>query len=256
MDSIVSIAIRGTILFVVLLCFVIISIRVQVKRKIAHRQELMRRESEREKAVLQARIEEQERIMNLIAGELHDNMGQMLSVIDAHVLQAASDEQDERSEAVGQLKRLTGRLIYDVQNISHLLNAEYIKGRGLTDSLHEELEYIKTIRKVQCLFAIEGAVVPLAPDKELVLFRLAQEAINNAIKHSKARTLLVTLSYEPSRLRLVIEDDGCGFDMAAANGRKGAGLLNMANRAQLLNAALDIRTSQGSGCRIALDLPV
>jgi signal transduction histidine kinase len=256
MDSIVSIVIKGTILFVVLLCFVIISIRVQVKRKIAHRQELMRRESEREKAVLQARIEEQERIMNLIAGELHDNMGQMLSVIDAHVLQAGSDERHERSEAVCQLKRLTGRLIYDVQNISHLLNADYIKGRGLTDSLHEELEYIKTIRKVLCFFTIEGTVVPLAPDKELVLFRLAQEAINNAIKHAKARTLYVTLSYEPSRLGLVIEDDGCGFDMAAANGMKGAGLLNMANRAQLLNAALDVRSSRGSGCRIALDLPL
>lgn len=256
MINILPVALAGTILFVVLLCFIMMSFGIQVKRKTAYREAFVQQEAARERAVLQARLEEQERIMNLIARELHDNLGPLASLMYINLDQLDADTEEERSMTMQQLRRLTDRMAFDVQNVSHLLNTDYIKGQGLPESLQQELDYINTVKRIRCHFIIQGNVVSLAPDKELILFRLAQEAINNTIKHAKAGMLCVNLSYEDTLLTLVIEDDGCGFDMDTVHGLKGAGLLNMANRAQLLNGTLDIRSSPGAGCRIVLDLPL
>ena len=90
-------------------------------------------------------------------------------------------------------------------------------------------------------------------NQKLTLFRIAQEALNNVVKHAEATATMIELSNRENIIQLVIKDDGKGFDSFAA--RKGAGLNNIRNRVYLLNGNLTFNTQPGKGCTLVVELP-
>ena len=252
-EYVVPIYVTVTILFVVLFSVVLLSFWIYVKRQLRNREERQQMLAEQENKILLARIEEQERISSLISGEMHDHMGQVLAVIQMNLDGLKREEQKEKQrQMIENLRYLSQGLAYDMQTMSHLLNSDYIKGIGLTDSLAQEVAYIQAGRLLDCELSVAGAVVSLPPDQELLIFRIAQEAIHNAIKHSRASMLRVVLDYGRDGLGLYIEDNGQGFLHEGT--RLGAGLKSMENRARLLNGTLRIESKPGCGCRVALEM--
>jgi signal transduction histidine kinase len=198
-------------------------------------------------------FEEQERTMSQLSKEVHDNLGGYLNLamMNIHVIKEyqVDDEHDEATRNVGNI--LT-QLISEVQNISHSMNSSYIKNRGLFDVLKGQLKYIDAARNIKCDIEISGEEDFLNADKQLLVYRIAQEAIQNAIKHSEASTLTINLMYSSTGFKMTVSDDGVGFSKEALS--TGIGLMNMRERAHMLNGLLNIISASGAGCTIELKM--
>jgi two-component system, NarL family, sensor kinase len=127
-------------------------------------------------------------------------------------------------------------------------------GFGLFETLSKELESIQLSENVVCHIEIKGQLVSLSPEKELHIFRIAQEVIQNCLKHAKATNLDVVLSYELGFFSMEIKDNGIGFDKNKIYELKGLGFLNMFQRARYVHGLLDVESVPMQGSTIMLTL--
>jgi len=209
--------------------------------------------------VLYAQEEERKRISR----ELHDETSQALStlMINLDMLGARIPEEDQvLREGFERMTILTQRTLDGVRALSHDLRPTILDDVGLTAALQWFAEECEHTHGVQ--IQVESDVLPgdaLSLEVQLAIFRIAQEAMNNAGKHAGARTVEVLLSLRGNTARLVVEDDGAGFDPARVAGptREGRlGLYGMAERASLLGGTFTLATAPGSGTRITLEVPL
>jgi signal transduction histidine kinase len=183
-----------------------------------------------------------------ISKELHDNIGSYLtfihSMVDADELKAAADP-----AKMDQLKALTGETIRELRKTVWLINRSDVS----LDELGVKLrEFFKTVPNLSLQVSGDGSKT-IKAHRATELIRIIQEAVNNAVKHSKAEKIQVLITQEGEKLFVEINDRGCGFD--PASGSSGFGLDNMKARAQLLKAELNISSGQ-QGTTISLQMPI
>lgn len=251
-----SLFISGTILLVVFVFFLIAYLLVQKGKQNTYQLEKSKMIYDHQNKLLIARIEEQERTMNQISREIHDNIGQILSFtkMNITVINKYAIEQRQK-ELLEKTTKLVDSLIRDVLNISHTLNGDYIKGHGLVSILQDELDYFTLSQDIQCKIDIVGDQKTFSPDKELLIYRIAQETIHNISKHAQASKITITLTYESDTFTMSISDNGIGFEKNKIFELNGIGFLNMLQRAKLLNGNLEIQSQPLSGCTITLNVP-
>ena len=198
-------------------------------------------------------IEENERMMNEIAKELHDNIGQLASLARASLHYANDLANDDRlKNVIGDTAKLTEQIMRDAKNISHSLNQDFIKAGNLHVLLEEELSLIKTYHNVDYDLAYLGDTRFLLPESKLVVYRIAQEAFHNVVKHANAQNIHLTMDYRNKHFKMRIADDGIGLPAEKMHARNGIGLANMRQRAQFLNGNLIIDAQPGMGCVVNL----
>jgi len=199
-----------------------------------------------------ANLDEGERMMKQIGKEVHDNIGQL-----SHLLYMTLDKiektskREDQVELIGQARKLTDTIIFNADNVSNSLNSDYIKKRGFSNVIQEDLELIRATGSIVCRIEFTGEAQPFYPDQELLIYRIAQEAMHNALKHANASMLEVFLYYSSKIFKMKIKDNGRGFDTENAI-KKGIGLVNMQERANLLQGKLEIQSTCGSGCTVSL----
>ena len=228
-----------------------------------------RRESIREKQIiresyqrelLQTQLETQNHTLQQIAQELHDNIGQLLTVAVMR-LNALEDEitQPDTLRSVQQTRDLLRTIIADVRTLSKTLDFDTVQRFGLLPSLTLELERIQRTGRIHTQLIAIGDPYPLDEQSGIVLLRMAQESLNNALKHAHARNLTVSADYRPNAFLLTIADDGRGFDVDDARsrplGQAGVGLSNLHRRAGLLGGTCTIVSQSGAGTRVEIQLP-
>jgi len=243
----------GTILFVLFVFFLIAYLLVQKNKQNAFHLEKQRMIYDHQNKLLYIKVEEQELVMEQISKEVHDNVGQILSFLKmdtAVIRKLANDE--EQIALLDRHNDLLTQVISGLKNISHTLNGDYIKGQGLHEVLKKELDYLNATKQLQCTVDVVGAPIHLTPEKQLVVYRIAQEAIHNTVKHSKATTLAIDLNFGATELTMTITDNGTGFEKEKIFSFDGIGFMNMFNRAKHINGHLDIRSDLGQGCTITL----
>ena len=212
-----------------------------------------------ERELLQSQLEIQNHTLQQIAEELHDNIGQLLTVAVMR-LNALEDDVEEPSEkeSVRQTRELIRTIIDDVRTLSKTLDFDTVHRFGLLPSLTLELERIQRVGRVQTHLTTAGEPYSLGEQTEIVLLRMAQESLNNALKHARARSLTVSATYQPTTFLLAIADDGRGFDVDEAMARPlsqaGAGLSNLHRRAGLLGGTCTVVSQDGSGTRVEIRL--
>jgi len=253
--SVIPFFVAGTILFVVFVFFLVMFLIVQKNKQNKHAIEKNKMIYDHENKLLRTRTEEQERTMNAISMEIHDNVNQILNFarMNLHVIKryASVTEQKELIQQTGDM--LEG-LIKDVHNISHSLNSEYVKGRGLIDTLQQEADRMNNGSKLRCVLEISGEHQPISADKELMIFRIVQEASNNTLKHANATVLSIKLHYQPHALTLTIKDNGKGFKTQSLQQIEGIGMINMYQRAKVMGGKLTVDSSAEKGTCITLYL--
>jgi len=130
---------------------------------------------------------------------------------------------------------------------------------GLVPALEDHLQAAGRRSDVRIEFEATPGVASVPPSLNTTVFRVVQEAVSNALRHANARTIRVVLRDEPDALQLVIEDDGIGFDTAAAMQRirrgERLGLLGMSERVRAVGGKIDFQSRAGAGCRITVRLP-
>lgn len=225
---------------------------------IRHNSNLNNINTEKNKLLSESRlrhIEENERMMNQISKELHDNIGQSASLIFASLSKIESYSNDsDILRLVTNAKELSNQLLQDAKNISHSLNQNYIKSRSLHSLLQQNLEHLKSFRNIQSEFLIDGEPKNLFPETKLIVYRIAQEAFQNILKHASATEILISLFYGERTFRMSIRDNGIGLVKNTFHNIDGIGLTNMRERALVLNGELTIEAPQNSGCCVTLTI--
>ena len=211
-----------------------------------------------EKSILQTKSEIQEQTFKNISQEIHDNIGQVLSLVKLNINTMDCDEPKALNEKINDSKHLISKAIHDLRDLSKSLNTDYVTEMGLTRSVEYELEMIQRTGSYKIQFNKTGKPYRLDPQQELIFFRIVQEALHNIIRHAKATAINVELIFEPEIFTLKITDNGVGFDSSqlAINNYNGPGLgiRNMHNRANMVNTDFKLMSYVEKGTTIILTL--
>jgi PAS domain S-box-containing protein len=202
-------------------------------------------------------IEAQEQERRRIARELHDDIGQRLALLGIELaqLERSSSNPSEFPRRIGKLQLQTSEIAADVQSLSHELHSSKLQYLGLAAALKGFCQEFSEQQKVEVDFKTHDLPTPLSPDTSLCFFRVLQEALHNAAKHSGVRHFKVRLWGTPDEIHLTIADSGVGFDVEAPKASRGLGLISMQERLKLLNGTLAIHSQLQRGTTIHASVP-
>ena len=212
-----------------------------------------------DKEIFQTQLEIQEQTLKNISQEIHDNIGQVLSLVKLNINTMNYTEPVLLQGKIDDSRRLITKAIQDLRDLSKGLNTDYIIELGLTKAIEYELDMLKKTGHYEIQFNITGSSYRLEDQQELVFFRIVQEALHNIIKHADATFIKVELIFDPHLFILKIKDNGTGFNANEIKNnykRSGLGIRNMHNRASIINSNFKITSSVENGTGIVLSLPL
>ena len=213
-----------------------------------------------EKEALRSQLEIQENTFKTIAQELHDNIGQMLSVVKLTLSVLPVEKDHVAYEQVKNSQQLLHKAISDLSNLTKGLHTDRIAQVGLAESIKFELFALKKAGIMQTKFFQAGTELEFNEQKSIFLFRIFQEALNNILKHAQAGEVIVNLIYADSIFTMEIKDDGIGFNVVdkqqSATSYSGVGLKSMFNRAKLIGADISMVSEPDEGTTILIELPL
>ncbi len=210
--------------------------------------------------LLQTQLEIQEQTLKNISQEIHDNIGQVLSLAKLNINTMSDATPEELQEKINDSRQLVGKAIQDLRDLSRSLNTDYVIEMGLVRSIEYELELIKKTGSFDTSCTIEGKTYRLEQQQELILFRIVQEVLHNIIKHAKATAIAVRIVFDPQLFSLSVTDNGVGFDTSQLEESNytglGLGIRNMHNRAKLINTEFKLISTLEKGTTVQLTLPI
>ncbi|MFY7965782.1 MAG: sensor histidine kinase [Chitinophagaceae bacterium] len=202
--------------------------------------------------ILQTQIEIQEQTLKTISQEIHDNIGQQLSVSKFTLNTIETTDNKLLNDKIDTCKRIIGKAIQDLRDLSKSINNDAVEQQGLVAALKHELEIINKFG-LNTSIEVIGISAKLNPQIELILFRIIQESLNNAIKHANATNIKTSLTYSINKLEITVEDNGIGFNTNAIKS-KGIGLINIQNRCKVIDASFAIESQNGKGTQVKISI--
>jgi signal transduction histidine kinase len=202
-------------------------------------------------------IDAQEQERTRLARELHDDVSQRMTLLAIELEQLREALPDTAADAHGLVSALNDAVAVlgkDIQAISHRLHSSKLDYLGLSSAAGSFCREVSAQRGVTIEFVHENVPVQLPDGVAIAVFRVLQEAVTNAIKHSGASQYRVALRGVDDRLRLEVVDDGCGFDVEAALQGHGLGLVSMRERLRAVNGDVTIESETGAGTRVCVDV--
>lgn len=253
--QVVILVIGGTVLFLLLVGIVIVSLLFYQKAQNKHTKRFQELENSYQQEVLKAQLEVKETTLNAISREIHDNIGQVLSLAKLNLNFISTSAESSEMEKVNNTKALIGKAIQDLRSLSKAMNAEYIMDRTIDALVNDEVEALQKTGQFIADFNVEGQAYKVEPKKHLILFRMVQELISNIIKHAQATSITISLDYNPGALEIKVADNGIGFDYENVNPEHGTGIKNILFRANLINALVTFESKSDSGTVVTISLP-
>lgn len=245
-STLILVLVAVTILLL-LLIVVAVLFSVFIKRKntlVIEQQEAQKRF---EQEIAETQIEIREETLRNISWELHDNIGQLLTLAKIQT-QNSGGNQSDLDEAAATI----GKGLTEIRALSRLINPEALKNMTLKDALTMELERFNRMSYLKPTLTVKGTPITMDKKIETIIFRVLQEFFTNTIKHSKASQLHVDVLYTTDTLKVEARDNGVGFDYAFAKAKNGIGLTNIESRGKLIGATIDITSQQGEGTQLKL----
>ena len=206
-----------------------------------------------ENELAQSKIEIQEQTLKNVSWELHDNIGQLLSVANMQLNILSGTVDVSAKQSVKDIKEVVASSLQEVRSLSKSLNNEVVGYSGIEASIKNELLRFERLNNLETELTSTGEQFEVIDKDSIILFRIIQEFFSNAIKHSRATKLEVFINYLPETLHLEIKDNGKGFNIDDVT--KSSGLLNMESRAALINTLYSLNSSIGNGTSLSLQYP-
>jgi len=244
-----------TVLFLVLASFIVAFLLVFMRKRKEHLHERMMREAEFQKELLKAQLEIQEQTMKNISQEIHDNIGQVLSLAKMNLSKFEIDRANS-DEAVLSAKQLVSKAVSDLRDLSKTLNTDTISTIGFMKAIELELQLVEKTTGIKTEMQETGNSQTLPSQQELILFRIVQESLHNSIKHASASLLSLKANWENEKFHLTVADNGKGFDFSKNAHGEGSGLHNMKSRSKLIGAVWQLESALGKGTQIHIIIPL
>lgn len=194
---------------------------------------------------------------NRLAREIHDTLVQEFAGILLHLEAADSDQPANNSATLARVKELAKTGLEDARRMLLGLRPKPLEGANLSEALAQLARHFSRDCGIRCTFRVSGRAHYLTEEIENELYRVAQEALCNVRKHSRAGSATILLSYQAGGLTLAVKDNGQGFAIKPPQaGANGFGLPGMCDRASRLGGKMDIHSRQGTGTELRMSLPV
>ena len=240
------------LVFFLVIVFIISIVRYQkmITKDLLEKQLLKERY---EHEMLQVKLETQEDTFQLIGKELHDNIGQLLST--SRLLLGLTERNLENPpETLLNANNTIGQAINELRSLSRAIDPEWLRQFSFYDNLQAEMTRINSgIDLIRAEF-ICNTNLDLVPDKQIVLFRIVQEAIQNAIKHAAPEYINILINMREQCLAVTVSDNGSGFDVSQHG--NGMGIANMKHRTALLGGTITWESVLGNGTNVNLIIPL
>ena len=205
-------------------------------------------------------IESQEVERKRMAAELHDSLGQNLLVVKNYALMGLKETAtpEKMRSQLREISETTSASIDEVRSIARALRPYQLDRFGLTKTLEDAAELLAKTDNLKVAAEIDNVDGTFSPEGEISVYRVIQECFNNIIKHAEASCVILRVRKEGNLVRMILEDNGRGFDYAAVLSRSGTlasfGLSNLRERVRLLGGNLKIETSPGQGTRVVIEI--
>lgn len=211
-------------------------------------------------AITHAQEDERQRL----ARELHDQTAQALVALDhrQQMLKPYLKDDPAASEMLAENRRMIVEILNDLRRIVRALRPIYLEELGLAPALQTLARDLKLDDEVTVHFEQQGSPKRLTPEHEMALYRIAQEALNNAWQHGRASQIWLTVTFEETHVQISVRDNGQGFNAPrhaaelGASGRKHFGIMGMYERAALIGAHLQVQSEPGTGTTISVRAPL
>lgn len=197
----------------------------------------------------------QEQTLNHVSQEIHDNVGQLLSLVRMQLNQVAEKEGTE-NQLIADAQENIGRAMRDLRDMARGMSSDRIRLLGLFGSVEQEAQRIQRSGSCEVVTQCEGPVQAMDHQKELILFRVIQESLQNVFKHAGASRINIFFNYQPHLLQIEVQDNGKGFIPDKEHRRSGLGLMNMQHRVQLTGGELLLDSKEGKGTTVIISIPM
>jgi two-component system NarL family sensor kinase len=256
-ENIILIIAVITGIFLLAALFMFFYVMIFNERKKRHRDEKEKMKEEFDQELVRTGFEVQEQTRKNLAGDLHDNIGQLLSLTSVLLGSVNFEETNKAEQKILDAHQLVIRSIQELRQLSRLIHGEQVLQLGLLTGIKQEIGWLERSGHYTIEFsAPEEEIAVSDAGKDLFVYRLFQESLNNIIKHAQADKIKVTFKYAGAHLLLTIADNGIGFDFGQRDkSDAGLGLHNMQRRVDLLRGKLDIQSSGGQGSVIHISIP-
>ncbi len=253
-EFIISFIIISVILILALVIFITIIIYRYQQKQNAYFKDIETLKTSHQNAMLQSQLEIQEQTFENISREIHDNIGQKLTLAKLHLNTLNYADSRNTISQVNDAVGMISEAINDLTDISRSMSSEILLNNGLIKALEFEATQLQKSGIYKINLSSSGNIIFMEANTELVLFRIAQEAINNIIKHAQATVIDIHLHYNNILLTMQINDNGKGFNVEQIV--PGTGIQNIKKRAALLKGTCTISSTENSGTKIKIEIPL
>ena len=236
------------ILIVILMMVLVYGVFIKKKAELVLFQQKRDAIFEQELAISQVEIKEQ--TLNYIGQELHDDLGQKLSVARLMTNKIVYAGEDEKVQIAREINLLVGECIQDIRNLSKVYISTQVKHFGFVESLEREIFRIERLELLEVQYSVNNHDLEIGPEHSLILFRMVQECINNVLRHAKSTKIDIKIIEDLDTIKIQINDYGIGFDTRMTD--DGSGLKNMINRAKIIDADFKIESNQNRGTEVTI----
>jgi signal transduction histidine kinase len=258
-EEIIATVIASAFLMLFLIVIVVIAVvRYQNKLRI-YLEEISNMKIAFQEEILNIQNEMEEQTFQRISEEIHDNIGQILSLAKVNLHTLKIEQEHPALKQINIINDLVGKAINDLRQLSKSLNSSQLSQQRLYECVKYELELMRKTGVYSTYIVEEGEIKEFDSKKQLIIFRIIQEVLNNIMKHSKAKKIDIKMLYGEETLSINIKDDGVGFDVFLLEklklNEKGTGIGNIYRRSKLLGAQIDIKSGDGKGTQFELNIP-
>jgi len=203
----------------------------------------------------QARLEIQEQTFTYLAEEIHDNVGQLLSLATIQ-LSSFREEENIDFHLLNAARENVGRSLQELRDLAKGMHSGHILAFNIRAAVDEEVQRITRTGDIHISVTSEGQEYRIKDDRQLILFRIIQECLQNCLKHACASSINIGFTWFSGQLRVRIRDDGKGFDAEhTLRHSTGLGLQNILNRARLTGGSCSIQSRPGEGATVTVQVP-
>ncbi len=247
----ITIIVAATFFFLLVGVGIIVLFLIYQKRQLRYILEKKELSNQFQKELLKTRIEAQEDTLNRLGIDLHDNIGQLLS--SSKLLIGVAERSEAPSATLQLADETISKAIRELRAMSKALNTEWLEKFNLIQNLQAESDRV-TASKVVSVTLQHPASIDMPADRQMMLFRIVQEAMQNAIKHAKASHISIVAQQKENNLEVSITDNGKGFDVNDV-AIQGVGVTNIRHRAQLMGGMAKWNSSN-QGTSVFIQLPI
>ncbi|MGV6860569.1 MAG: sensor histidine kinase [Putridiphycobacter sp.] len=238
----------GVLIFSMLFIFIIYFILLYRKKQVKY-------EFEKEQAkqlLLKTQIEIKEQTLSDISRELHDNFGQVASLIKINLNMIDVENIQNSQGQINDSKELLKQLILDIKSLSTTLKGENLQRFGLINMIQKDIERLNKSSGLKFSLNGDTEIPELTSEQQIFLYRISQEIFNNVIQHANATEANLTIDRKNGKFLFIFADNGSGFD--TQTNKEGNGLINMRERCKIINAKLEILSQKTKGTKITITL--